>query len=408
MTKNGFKETFYRNWYLLLIPVLGILFFLIAIKIVSPIEYPNSDFFSYWLAGHLTTLGQNPYLAEIWVGGHRQFGATWIPETTFLYPLPLALFFAPLGYLSLYKAFVVWVLLSQYMIVASIALLLKLYPTLQIKRFILPLLSGLILFRPTILTLKNGQVSGLLLLVMAAVAYLWEQEKWWQGAVLVSFFALKPNLGIPIIVLLSSYLLLKKHIVPLAVEGACGLVLLFIGLAQNPNWIIEYWGAGNSKLSQTFGYSPTVWGMTAFFCNYKLNCTVGYGIGAGLLLLIGFIYALTRKQLDLSPALAISLAILATLLVTPYTWPYDQLLLVIPIIEVTMRLALKGYKFIPTSLIFLGIDILAFFMLGISARYQVEIWNVVIPLVVFALVAWYLMRNRQGPGLTMADQESEL
>jgi hypothetical protein len=394
MTNSAFKEKLFRNWYILLIPILGILFFIIALKIVNPLEYPNSDFFSYWLAGHLTTLGQNPYLAELWIGGHHQFGASWISDTTFIYPLPLALFFSPLGYLSLYQAFVVWVLLSQFMIIFSIALLLKLYPNLLIKRFILPFLSGVVLFRPTILTLNNGQVSGLLLLVIAGVVYLWEKEKWWQGSVLLSFFALKPNLGIPLIALLSLYLIFKRQINSLIVEGVCGLVLLFIGLAQNPNWIIEFWGVGNTKLSLTFGYSPTVWGMSAFFCNYKLNCTIGYGIGTSLLILFGYSYLLIRKQKYLSPALVISLAILVTLLSTPYTWPYDQLLLIVPIIEVTMRLALNSYKFLPTSLIFLAIDILAFILLGVSAKYKVEIWNVAIPMIVLGLVLWYLMKNK--------------
>ncbi len=265
MTKSGFKEKIYQFWYILLIPILGIIFFIIAHEIVNSLQYPNSGFLSYWLAGRFTALGQNPYSTELWIGGHHQFGASWISNTTFIYPLPLALFFSPLGLFPLYQAYVVWVLVSQFMIISSVALMLKSYSNLLIKNFILPLLSGVVLFRPTIFTLVNGQVSGLLLLVIAGIVFLWEKEKWWQGTVLLSLISLKPNLGVPIIVLLSVYLILKKQIISIVMEGACAVLLFIIVMAHNPNWIIEFMGVENTKLSLTFGYSPTVWACPDFF-----------------------------------------------------------------------------------------------------------------------------------------------
>lgn len=395
MTIIAVKAKLYRYWLIILIPVLGIIFFFIAVRIVNQVEYPDSDFFTFWLAGHLATLGQNPYLTDIWVGGHHQFGASWIPNATFIYPIPLSLFFAPLGLLTLYQAFVVWVLLTQYMIISSVALLLRLYPDPLIKRFILPLLVGVIIFRPTIITLINGQLGGFLLLVIVCIIYLWERDKWWQGTVFLPILALKPNLGIPIIVLLSLYLILQRKITSLIAGGISGLALLIIGLAQNSNWILEFLRIGNIKLSQTFGFSPTIWGISTFLCNYKLNCSIGSGSVIGLIFLIGYIQLLARKQKVLSPALAVGLAISVMLLLTPYSWPYDQLLLIVPIITVTMCLAKDGYKFMPTALIFLVIDIVAMILLGISARIQMEIWNVTIPLSVFGLLVWYLLKKRQ-------------
>jgi hypothetical protein len=394
MTTIDFKAMLHRYWLILLILISGVIFFMIAVRVVHPVEYPNRDFFTFWLAGHLAISGQNPYLADIWIGGHHQFGASWIPNATFIYPYPLALFFAPLSYLPLYQAFVVWVVLSQFMIVLSVALLLSINPNPLIKRFIPPLLAGIVLFRPTIITLINGQLSGLLLFVIACIVYLWEKGKWWQGSVFLPILALKPNLGVPIVLSLSFYLILQKQITSLVVAGASGLVLLFSGLAQNPNWIIEFWRAGNTKLSQTFGFSPTIWGVSTFFCNYKLNCSISYGGCVGLLLLIGYLCLVVRKQKVLSPTLVASLAVTVTLLLTPYTWPYDQLLLIVPIIAVTMGLAKAGYRFLPTALIFLVIDIMAILLLAISAKIQMEVWNVAIPLSVLGLLVWYLSKNR--------------
>lgn len=396
MKTNAFKAKMDRYWYIPLISFLAILFFIIAVKIVNPVEYPNSDFFSFWLAGRLAALGQNPYNSQIWVMGHHQFSATWISDTTFLYPLPLSLLFLPLGLIPLYQAFITWDILLQFMIVLSIALLLRVNSNFPIKRFMPPLMVGVIFFRPTILTLVNGQLSGLLLLLVACVLYLWEKGKWRQGAVLLAILALKPNLGMPLIALLSVYLIQQKQISALIAGAVSGLMLLFAGLLQNSNWLIEFWNAGSAKLSQTFGVSPTIWGISALFCNYNLNCAIGYGGCVSLLFLIGYFYLLAGSRNNLSPAMAISLAVVVTLILTPYTWPYDQLLLVVPIVAITLRLAKDGYRYLPVSFIFLAIDILALIALGMDAKIHMEIWNAGIPLFILGLLAWYLLKNSKS------------
>jgi len=393
MTLSTIKANIHRYWHIILTPMLGILFFYIAIRIVDPVKYPNNDFFTFWLGGHLSALGQNPYLTDIWIGGHHEFGASWIPNTTFIYPLPLALFFVPLGLIPLYQAYVVWVLLTQYMITLSVALLLSFYPARLKKSYILPITAGVILFRPTLLTLINGQLSGFLLFVIVCIIWLWERGRWREGAVLLPILALKPNLGVPLILLLSFYLILELRITSLITGVISGLCLLATGFVQNFQWISEFWMAGNTKLSQTFGYSPTIWGLSALICDHKLNCSIGYGSVVGLFILIGFVGLLVNKQRSASPALVVGLAITVMLLLTPYTWPYDQILLIIPIITVMMNLASRRNRFALISSIFLVLDIAAIGLLKISAEVELEIWNVMIPLAVLALVCWYLVKG---------------
>ena len=81
------------------------------------------------------------------------------------------------------------------------------------------------------------------------------------------------------------------------------------------------------------------------------------------------------------------------MLLTPYTWPYDQLLLAVPIITVMMELARRGAPFLPTALIFLGFDIAALLLLGVTARIQSEIWNALIPLGVLSLLVWIIWQR---------------
>jgi hypothetical protein len=397
MRTVSFKAARYQFLYVFLLIIFGIILFVLAVKIVNPVEYPNSDFFTFWLSSHLVAAGQNPYLPDVWVGGHHQFGATWIPNATFIYPLPITYLFIALGQLPLYQAFVVWVFISEIMIIVSILLLLRLYPEPLAKQFLLPLLIGVVLFRPAIVTLVNGQLSGFLLLVIVCFVYLWEDGKWWQGSILLPLLILKPNLGVPIIALLSLYLLIKKQIVPLFVGAASGVVVLLTGFLLNPNWIKEFWQAGNTKLSQIFGFAPTIWGLSSIFCQHKLDCSLVYGGALSLLLLMGLSFLLVKKLSNLSPLLAASIAITITLLITPTAWPYDQLLLTIPIVAVIMELASARSRFLQVALIFLAIDVMAFILLGISARVRMETWNAIIPLSVFALLVWTLSKHRPVP-----------
>ena len=397
MTSIALQTRLHRFQFIFLIPLLGALFSLIATRIVDPVNHPNSDFFTFWLSGRLTISGQNPYLADIWIGGHHQFGASWIPNTTFIYPLPIALVFAPLSLFSLYQAFVIWVILSQFMILSSVMLLLKSYPAALNQRFLLPLLAGVALFRPAMLSLMNGQLSALLLLILTITSYFWEKGKWWQGSIFLPLLALKPNLGIPIILGLSFYLILRRQTPALIAGGLAGMGLIIAGLVLNGNWIIEFWRAGNTKLSTMFGFSPTIWGVSAFFCKYNPGCTFLYGGFISLLVFIGLILLLVAQQKTLSPTSVISLVIPAVLLLTPYTWSYDQLLLQIPIITLTMSWAKRGYRFLPIALLSLAIDILAFFMLGISARLERDLWNVMIPLSVLLLLLWQHSTDRLVP-----------
>ncbi|MDW8227745.1 MAG: hypothetical protein RMJ60_08105, partial [Anaerolineales bacterium] len=99
--------------------------FAFSLWLVDPVRSANSDFFTFWLAARLVLEGYNPYLTDIWVGGHHLYGATWIPNQTFIYPLPVALLFLPLGALPLYWAYLLWVWILEGLILLSLCHLLK-------------------------------------------------------------------------------------------------------------------------------------------------------------------------------------------------------------------------------------------------------------------------------------------
>lgn len=157
---------------ILILIVLTLLFLFLSVALMSFQQPPqNSDFFTFWLSGHLFLEGENPYNSVAWVGGHHLFGATWIPNQKLVYPLPIGWLFASFALLPFYNAFLLWDTLSIWMIVGTIVLLWG-----KLKRekptWIFPIFASILIYRPMVLTLINGQISAYLTLILASITYL--------------------------------------------------------------------------------------------------------------------------------------------------------------------------------------------------------------------------------------------
>jgi len=113
--------------------------------------------------------------------GSNGFHSDFCLRPFFLYPLPLALLLAPLGWLPFHSAYIVWVTLTLLMVIVSLVILLSLETNARRTLFFIPLLIEIMLFRPTILTLTQGQVSGLFLFALVWSAFLWQKGNWFLG-----------------------------------------------------------------------------------------------------------------------------------------------------------------------------------------------------------------------------------
>ena len=376
-------------WLILAFPVLAFLCYAAATRIVNTVDYKTNsiDFVAFWLAGNLVANGHSPYDATLWVDGYAKSGAGERIDHSFLYPLPLAFFFAPLGLLSLRAANIVWVAVTLFIILGVTVALSLTREGLKAKLLLVYLLIGVVFFRPTTLVLFTGPISGLFLILLAGSFFCFERNKTFWGGFLLAFLMLKPNLGAVIIPLMIIWLLRQKMVHAFWGMAAAGLFMLTAGLLYNPHWLTEYWQVGTGKLTQTFGFSPTIWGLAHLACSYQRSCTLMVG-GAFAVVLTGMVLWLLVRLPNKTALEAFSLSTIMTLLVTPYVWTYDQLLLLIPIAAVVFFLGERQGGFLPAALFFLAIDFLAIFLLVFNTVLQVEILNGIIPLVIL-LFLWY-------------------
>lgn len=392
----------------LLLLTLCILFGLISQRIVGRLDYPDSDFFSFWLAGHMILTGQNPYMEEGWIEGHTLFGADWISDPTFLYPLPLALFFVPLGLLTLFQAYVAWVWVTQIMLLAVVLLLLPSFEQGRVH-YILPVAAGILLFRPLITLLSNGQLGALFLLLVVIAGMLWDRGRWIAGGLVIAFCALKPSIGAPILALVAIYLLVRWHYKAFIGMTLAAVGMLIMGALYDPGWIGQYLQVLRFKQEQTFGYSPTIWGMSALISGFHLPGTLWIGSLITVVLLALYL-VMVIKLTHLTPLVAVGLAVTVALVITPYLWPYDQIMLVLPIVLAMAALKKANIGYLPSALVFLAIDVVAFVLLWFSAQSQTENVNGLVPLVVLGIQSFVLFRHHNAvpvqPALTPGTEET--
>lgn len=384
-----------KFWIFLSTIFLGVIFLAGAKQITEIIEYQNSDFFQFWLGSRSVWDGSDPYNSAEWVKDHQEFGTDRIAAPTFLYPLPLAILLAPLGALPLKTAFIAWTFLSEALILISTLLLLRAKNFKQSKHLLLPIILANIIFRPTTTTLLGGQFSALFLFFATIAAILWYKEKWFWGGAVLAFLTLKPSLGFPLLLIVAPWLLARKKTPAFAGMALTGFLFLVIGLIKDPFWIPKYINILNTKLGNEFGNSPTIWGFSAMVCGFEKGCTAWLGSSVLIIFLLLNIWLFSKWRFS-SPILALGHLISISLLSTFYLWPYDHLLLTIPIVFTMVILLLKGTSYLKVSLIFLIISLASVLIRVATILIHLEKETIygLLPLLVWGLTTWVLINSR--------------
>jgi hypothetical protein len=370
---------------------------LAASKMVSSIDYRNSDFVSYYLAGLMTLQRRNPYVTEQWIAGYHLLNATWIPNPIFQYPLPLAILLTPLGLLDLYSAFVLWLIISGVLIGLVCTGWIALQKVKKRAAYLLPLLAGAFLFRPTLVTFHDGQLGAFLLFIIASVALIWTRGAWFYGGLMLGFTMLKPSVGFPLLAFTGIWLVFQRRYAALAGLIASGLCLAILGSAWDSNWPTDFLSNSNKMLAEFFGISASLWGVSGAICRYQADCArfLGGLMAAGFSAMI--ILFLWTKRRTLDPLAALGITSAAAVIVTPYIWAYDQILTLIAVIA-TMTIAIrKPYAYLAIASYPILIAMMSAALLLIAMRVGRDHWSVLMPLASLATLIVVLQRQDFRP-----------
>ncbi len=135
-------------------------------------------------------------------------------------------------------------------------------------------------------------------------------------------------------------------VVHAAFRGLFGAVMGFTALVLGslniqPGWIGEYFHVLTFRLVHTYGYASSIWGLTYLLSGMNVQKSVLLA-ALSCLLLPGIFAVWVLSDRVNGHNEAFSLAISYQMLMTPYLWPYDQILLLIPIVTLVALVTKRG------------------------------------------------------------------
>lgn len=284
----------------------------------------TTDFFCFWTAARLLIGGEDPYDASVWraatagtvIDRSGRERAAPCPGRSG-YPLTTSVVLAPLGALPLAPAATLW----QTLLIGG-----ALCGAILIWRALAGAPSGAGLFialvfasQPFVFTLITAQFGGLLLGLVGLAVFLEAARPRVAGA-LFALLGLKPHVVALALVALPIRWLRRGPRAAAASAVVVAIALLGMSLAVRPSWVASWLGElGGQRLGMTLGV-PTVWSLASV-------ATGDWRLGIVVIAALAAVYAFAVRGRELAAVDVAAVALVASLLVSPYAGGHDQVLL---------------------------------------------------------------------------------
>lgn len=342
-----------------------------------------ADFSGFWAGARALLLGLDPYDARTWLATTEQLGTQRPDTAVYGYPAHVALALLPFALLPVELAAGVWAVVGMAIAALGVRALLR---TALPDAPVAHTLAGLALFgsQPAITSFVIGQWTFLLVGSVAFAATAVLRGHAIAGLLLTPLVA-KPQLALaaPFALLLG---LPGRRSRTIAVMAAIAAALGIAGWLAAPGWLGAWYAAVPGRRVEALPRNATTWGAA-------VDVFGGAGLFLAALVVVVGAIALLRFAGRPTAALAASLAYGHVL--APYSWAYDQLLLLVPSIvaaaALPSRLGAGSVAGVSALLIFVSP---LFYALAVSRGR--ESLSGVVPVAVFAALVLVLWRDRRA------------
>lgn len=308
------------------------------VRLRSSATLPVDDFVEYWAAGRLNLYSGNPYAPDQLLSLQRTVGwpknqplMMWNPPWVLALVMPFALPDYSVGRL-------LWFGLQVSIVLLCADWVWRIYGGSRQRRWWAWLIA--FTFLPTLFVLKIGQISSLILLGVVGFLYFEQRKRWLLAGAFLALVAVKPQLLYLLWVAIVLWSFDRRHWGIMVGGGLAGLALTGVAFVFNQAVISQYlWVSENA--SPFFWATPT-WG--AVLCIF-------WGIERSWLQFLSpllgttwfFFYWRQHRQawqwLQQMPLL-----LLVSLATTAFGWPYDQVVLLVPLLQMAVWLATCGLR----------------------------------------------------------------
>lgn len=322
---------------ILILVVFGLLTWGMYEMLTGPARYNNRDFMSLYAGGKAILRGLDPYDPTVWNPLRAELGSTWMPDDRTPFPLWTLLLVLPFAALDLGWGAAAWLAFSLCVLGGGLFLLINAYypKPLPVAEFGLVALFTFT-YRAVLVSMNNGQITFLLFFILALFLWLVRQERPFLAGIVLSFVIIKPNAFVLFVPAFGLWLLWQRRWRIVAGAAAGGLAMLLISWLVLPGWLFE-WLNVTGKTEAT-AITPTMWGLAyeiwpEWWPILGLVFVVGVTAVTGLILF---------RHKNLTETEVMPLALIGSLLITPYAWVYEHLLLLIPAILLFLAIKRRG------------------------------------------------------------------
>ncbi len=349
--------------------------------LTGPARYNNRDFMSLFAGGKAILRGLDPYDPAVWNPLRAELGSTWMPDDRTPFPLWTLLLVLPFAALDLGWAAASWLAFSLCVLGGGVFLLINAYyhKPLPVPEFALVALFTFT-YRAVLVSMNNGQITFLLFFILALFLWLIKRERPFLAGIALSFVIIKPNAFVLFVPAFGLWLLWRRRWRIVAGAATSGIAMFVISWLVIPGWLFE-WLNVTGKTEVT-AITPTVWGLA-----YEIWPEWWGILGLGFVVLVTAVIGLIIfRNKTLAETEVLSLALIGSLLITPYAWVYEHLVLLVPctILFLTIK-PRKLAAFIWLLLVFL----LPWGTFWLAESRASDTFTVVVPLSVFLLFYYY-------------------
>lgn len=372
------------------------IFFTLAMQVItSPNWLVVDDFVEYWAAGRLNLLSKNPYdpaqLEPLQLGVGRSFGVPvmmWNPPWMLILAMPF-------GALPYALSRVIWLLLHLFILLWCVDRTWVLYNGPFRLRGIAWLIG--LAFIPALDGLRTGQTG--ILVFLGAIGFIYFQKKgmdWFSGC-LVALIAIKPHIlylfGLAIILWV-----IRNNRWGVLMGASISLVITtaFVWII-NPSVLSQYIYAIQNYPPEDWA-TPTLGGIFRYLFGPEVLWLQFAPMALGI---IWFVFY-SRKHLqywdwlEVSPAL-----ILGSVFTAAYGWTSDQVVLLLPIIQIFLLFALTDrYQIRITIIMIYALILVGVLLLRVN---QLWLWWLSPSLLIWYGLSQYLLKRN-----ILLDQPTEL
>ena len=389
MTENlGFRKILV---YLLLAAVVTVIIY-VLFQGPSTIGDKPDDFVGYWTAGRLIAFQENPYSIDNFIEINQGMGFETIVLLPVYYPPTVLPFLLPFGLIQFSISRYIWLLLSIIGIFLSGFFIWRLFRGPENKRWVVILC--ILTFTPMYFSLMEGQITFLILLGFVGFLFFVDERKWFIAGFFLTILTIKFQLVYLVWIIAVLWIVHEKRWKVLLGLLTSAAVLLAISIILQPSIIPDYVSFMLSESPSQCGYVS----LSAFFCAISREGTRWIRYLPPLAGAVwGVIFYLRHKDGWIWKE-RISIILLVSLMTAPLTWMHDQLLLLIPVIEIAILIIGFGkidQKVISVLAVYLIMNIAAFIMIPNSRHAQHHyLWMPI----VFLLLYVHSSRAFRRPG----------